>query len=158
MAKIKPLKKSKYLKGFSNKEVAILSQIVEERKLAGGETVFEEEAAADALFIVGKGSVQLSTHLNGTQDAELTTLNQPGDSFGELALLGEGSRAVSARALEDAQVLVIPRARFEEFCSDHPAVAAKFLQAVAREVGRVARATAPHVKTLLALKRQAEGQ
>lgn len=155
MAKIKPLKRSKYLQGFTNREVAAFGGIVEERAVSAGEAIFEEEAQADALYILAKGTVNLSTRLNGA-NAELTTLSDMGDSFGELALLGEGTRAVSAHAATDGNVLVIARTAFEEFCEREPSIAAKFLKALAREVGRVAAATAPHVKTLLQMKRQAD--
>ena len=156
MAKIKPLKKSKYLKGFSNKEVATFGAIVEVLQVSAGDRVFEEEAEADALYILAKGAIALSTNLGGSGEADLVTLSNVGDSFGELALLGEGSRAVSARVVEDGQVLIISREAFDDFRDREPTIAAKFLHALAREVGQIARATAPHVKTLLLLKRQAD--
>ena len=56
-------------------------------------------------------------------------------------------------AITNIGYLVISRKAFEDFRRQNPETAAKFLTALAREIGRIARATAPQVKALLALNR-----
>jgi len=150
MAKIKPLKASPYVKGFNNREVAVLSGIVEERELAPGAAIAEENVESEGLVIVAKGSLTLRTVLPDGKAVEVLTLDQ-GKSFGELSLVGEGPRLVSAHAgPQGARVLVIQRAEFEKLLKSDPKVAAKFLQGILREVGAVARAGAAQIKKILA--------
>ncbi len=150
MAKIKPLKASPYVKGFNNREIATLSGIVEERELAPGAAIAEENVESEGLVIVAKGSLTLRTVLPDGKAIEVLTLAE-GKSFGELSLVGEGPRLVSAHAgAQGARVLVIPRADFEKLLKSDPKVAAKFLQGILREVGAVARAGAAQIKKILA--------
>lgn len=150
MAKIKPLKASPYVAGFNNKEIAVLSGIVEERELAPGAPVAEENTESEGLIIVAKGSLILRTVLPDGSAVEVLTLSE-GRSFGELSLVGEGPRMVSAHAgAQGARVLVITRDDFEKLLKSDPKVAARFLQGILREVGTVARAGAAQIKKILA--------
>lgn len=150
MAKIKPLKASPYLKGFNNREVAVLSSIVEERELEPGAPIAEENAESEGLVIVAKGSLTLRTVLPDGKAVEVLTLPE-GRSFGELSLVGEGPRLVSAHAgAQGARVLVITKADFEKLMKSDPKVSAKFLSGILREVGAVARAGAAQIKKILA--------
>lgn len=153
MAKIKPLKASPYLKGFNNKEVATISAIVEERDVAPGEPIAEENSESEGLVIVAKGSLTLRTVLPDGSAVEVLTLTE-GRSFGELALVGEGPRLVSANAgAEGARVLVIGRADFEKLMKSDSKVAAKFLAGILREVGAVTRASGAQIKKILSATR-----
>ena len=150
MAKIKPLKASPYLKGFNNREVAVLTSAVEERELAPGASIAEENVESEGLVIVAKGSLTIRTELPDGKAVEVLTLAE-GRSFGELSLVGEGPRLVSAQAGEQgAKVLVISKADFEKLMKSDPKVAAKFLSGILREVGAVARAGAAQIKKILA--------
>lgn len=153
MAKIKPLKASPYTKGFTNPEVSTLSAIVEERELEPGAPIAEENQESEGMVIVAKGSLTLRTALPDGAAVEVLTLDA-GQSFGELALVGEGPRLVSAHAgPKGARVLVIGRTDFEKLIKSNPKVAAKFLLGVLREVGAVARASSAQIKKILAAKR-----
>ncbi|HVO30366.1 MAG TPA: cyclic nucleotide-binding domain-containing protein [bacterium] len=153
MAKIKPLKASPYLKGFNNQEIATLSAIVEERELEPGAPIAEENQESEGLVIVAKGSLTLKTALPDGSAREVLTLEE-GKSFGELSLVGEGPRMVSANAgARGARVLVIARGDFEKLLKSNPRVAAKFLQGILREIGAVARASSAQIKKLLAATR-----
>lgn len=153
MAKIKPLKASPYVKGFNNQEIATLSAIVEERELEPGAPIAEENSESEGLVIVAKGSLTLRTALPDGSAREVLTLAE-GKSFGELSLVGEGPRMVSAHAgARGARVLVIARTDFEKLLKSNPRVAAKFLQGILREIGAVARASSAQIKKLLAATR-----
>lgn len=153
MAKIKPLKASPYLKGFNNKEVATISAIVEERDVATGQPIAEENSESEGLVIVAKGSLTLRTVLPDGAAVEVLTLTE-GTSFGELSLVGEGPRLVSAHGgAEGARVLVIGRSDFEKLMKSDPKVAAKFLAGILREVGAVTRASGAQIKKLISATR-----
>jgi CRP/FNR family cyclic AMP-dependent transcriptional regulator len=157
MAKIKPLKASPYVKGFNNREVAALSAIVEEREVAPGAAIAEENVESEGLVIVAKGSLTLRTVLPDGSAVEVLTLEE-GNSFGELSLVGEGPRLVSANAGPNgARVLVIARADFDTLMASDAKVAAKFLQGILREVGVVARKSSTQIKKLLSVTRDGSG-
>lgn len=154
MAKIKPLKASPYLKGFNNKEVAVLSSVVEERELAPEGVIAQEDAESEGLVIVAKGSLTVRTMLPDGSALDVLNLGE-GRSFGELSLVGEGPRMVSAHAgTQGATVLVVSRTGFEKLLLSDPSVAAKFLRGILREVGAVARASGVQIKKILASTRR----
>ena len=90
------------------------ARFVEERDVATGQPIAEENSESEGLVIVAKGSLTLRTVLPDGAAVEVLTLTE-GTSFGELSLVGEGPRLVSAHGgAEGARVLVIGRSDFEK--------------------------------------------
>ncbi len=75
-----------------------------------GETVFAEGDAGESLYMILAGKVEVRK-LTAGEDAKIGELG-PGEYFGEMALLGEGSRSASAIAASALDVLVLPRSDF----------------------------------------------
>jgi len=148
MATVTPLTRTPYLQTFTAPEITALASFAEEREFAQGATITVEESPADAFFVLARGSVQLSSSVSGAV-VPLAVLSEPGACFGEMALLGEGTRAVTATAVEASRLLEISRSAFDDFREAYPRAAAKFLYALAGEFGRVVRNAAPAVKSLL---------
>lgn len=93
-----------------------------------GSLIFEKGSAAEALYIVLSGRVRIyepGAEGEGQKakeedgDVEVAEMG-PGDFFGELALLLEGVRSKSARALEDVELMVIPKTSFDELLAGDP--------------------------------------
>jgi CRP/FNR family cyclic AMP-dependent transcriptional regulator len=76
------------------------------------EVIFEEGSTGSEMYLIHSGRVLLSVRRNGTQQVPLVVLN-PGDFFGEMALVDDSPRSTSASAVEDdTELIVIDRARF----------------------------------------------
>ena len=85
-----------------------LAAVVDELKVPEGHTLFQAGDPGDSLFIVRVGQVELFIKDTAGQKIVLTTA-EPGDMFGELAMLDSGSRTATALALTDSEVLVLDR-------------------------------------------------
>lgn len=85
-----------------------LASVIDEVKFAGGQTLFEAGDPGDSLFIVVRGEIELFIKDTVGQKIVLHTA-QPGDMFGELAMLDSGPRTATALVLVDSEVLVLDR-------------------------------------------------
>jgi uncharacterized membrane protein len=85
-----------------------LAAVVDELKVSEGHTLFQAGDPGDSLFIVRVGQIELFIKDTAGQKIVLTTA-EPGDMFGELAMLDEGPRTATALALVDSEVLVLDR-------------------------------------------------
>jgi CRP/FNR family cyclic AMP-dependent transcriptional regulator len=85
-----------------------LAKVVDELKVPSGHTLFQAGDPGDSLFIVRHGEIELFIKDTAGQKIVLTT-SEPGDMFGELAMLDTGPRTATALALTESEVLVLDR-------------------------------------------------
>jgi len=85
-----------------------LAEVVDESKVPSGHTLFQAGDPGDSLFIVREGEIELFIKDTAGQKIVLTVA-QPGDMFGELAMLDTGPRTATAVALMESEVLVLDR-------------------------------------------------
>jgi CRP-like cAMP-binding protein len=93
--------------------LAIVGESANLRWASGG-TVVEHGSQADGLYIVLSGQVQVRAP-DGT---EVTVLG-PGEFFGEFSLLLDAPRRHDVIALEEAELMVVPKERFERLVEVH---------------------------------------
>jgi CRP/FNR family cyclic AMP-dependent transcriptional regulator len=91
---------------------------------SGGSLVFEKGSVSDALYIILSGRVRIFD-LDGEEEVEVASLG-PGDFFGELSLLLHTTHTKSAEALEDSELMVLPKESFQELLASNPDLAAHF--------------------------------
>jgi uncharacterized membrane protein len=89
-------------------DLIALSNVIDEMKVPEGHTLFQTGDPGDSLFIVRVGKIELFIKDTAGQKIVLTTA-EPGDMFGELAMLDSGSRTATALALTESEVLVLDR-------------------------------------------------
>ena len=76
------------------------------------EVIFEEGSTGSEMYLIHSGRVLLSVRQNDTQQIPLVVLN-PGDFFGEMALVDDSPRSATASAVEDeTELIVMDRAGF----------------------------------------------
>jgi mannose-6-phosphate isomerase-like protein (cupin superfamily) len=123
---------------FRSLDRASLSDLADtsvHRKYRAKEFVFEVGQPADALYVVVQGSVALSVRRPDGGDDVLDTRQSPA-AFGEAALWDGGPRMVSARAVDDADVLEIPSRRFKALVRSNPDIAEALLTQMASVIRR----------------------
>jgi CRP/FNR family cyclic AMP-dependent transcriptional regulator len=82
------------------------------RKYRRSEVIFEEGSTGSEMYLIHSGRVLLSVRQNETQQVPLVVLN-PGDFFGEMALVDDSPRSTTASAVEDnTELIIMDRARF----------------------------------------------
>jgi CRP/FNR family transcriptional regulator, cyclic AMP receptor protein len=110
------------LDGVPDEEVRALLQIARRRRFSRNEVVFHRGDPGESLHLIQKGrfSVQVRTPLG---DAATIAVRGPGESFGEMALVGTtANRSATVTALEEAETFAIFRAEFEQLRERHPTV------------------------------------
>jgi len=96
--------------------------VARRRTFAKNEVVFHRGDPADSLQLIGKGrfSVQIATPVG---DIATLSVRGPGDSFGELALLGaESKRSATVSAIEPGETYSVYRGDFERLRREYPGV------------------------------------
>jgi CRP-like cAMP-binding protein len=84
----------------------------------GGHAVFEVGTPATGLFIVLSGRVRV-TRDGGIEVAELCS----GEHFGELSLLLGTTHRHAVETIEDTELMVVPKERFDSLLAENPRLA-----------------------------------
>ena len=111
----------------------ILAIGTENRYVHEGVTLFGEGEQADGAYVVQEGSFDLVTRDNGA-----ATVVGPGALIGEVALISETRRPVSAVAREPSSVVRIPRQLFLKMLESEPDAALRMRDALAARVNQTA--------------------
>ncbi|PIS47721.1 MAG: hypothetical protein COT17_02015 [Elusimicrobia bacterium CG08_land_8_20_14_0_20_51_18] len=103
----------KLFEGITKKELIYLLENLQERKYLKGETIFAQNDIGRALFIVYKGKIGLYRREKDQEKNDLLSEVQPGEFFGEMALLEEMPRTATAVAEEDTLVFMLFKTKLE---------------------------------------------
>lgn len=94
----------------------------EHRQCAEGEELFHEGGNGDGLYAVLAGSVAV------VRNGQVVQRFGPGTHFGEMSLMEERPRMVSAVAEVPSQVVILPRRTFESLVDQSPLLAARMMR------------------------------
>lgn len=127
------LSQTPLLAGFDDRLTTELAQGCRWRRLQKGEILFLETNRADAAYLVRTGAISL--FLSSPDGRELVINEmQPGDVFGELAVLTDRPRSTTAIARVTSAVVVIPRQVFLTALDAEPRLARRVLEIVAHRL------------------------
>jgi len=109
--------------GLKDDVVEEFTHDLEHLKFAQGKAIITEHDWGSTLFYICKGKVEINKGLNNAETpfAQLSIL-MPGEVFGEMGIIDEGPRSASVVALEDVDLLVIPRDSFMNLTFTYPVV------------------------------------
>jgi CRP/FNR family cyclic AMP-dependent transcriptional regulator len=156
VAKIKPLKENELFQSLNDKEIALLSKSVEEKVLPSNTPLFFENMIGESMYIVVNGAIKISKMLSEGEERTLTVM-EPGDYFGEMALLEEGPRTVSAIVQEQADVLVFKRNAFLEMMTKEPQLAVKVIASMYKSLSSKLRQASPRIQEIVIQKTAKSG-
>jgi pimeloyl-ACP methyl ester carboxylesterase len=122
--------------GLRRNALTRLAAIAREAELRAGETVFEQGQPAGDFSVVTHGAFGVFTSAEGEQSEVLVHTLQPGQFFGEVALVAEAQHTTTVRCAEDGALLQIDGRNFRALL-ERDATAA---MAVAAQLSRFARA------------------
>lgn len=122
------------LDGAERDRLAKLAQIKRIRK---DECLFRQQDAGSFCFLVVSGRIKIFCTAPDGREITLAVLG-PNDCFGEISLLDGRGRSASASALDDGDLLILPRDAFLRFLQESPESAITLLQVIA---GRLRGAT-----------------
>ena len=98
------------------------------------EIIFEEGSTGSEMYLIHSGSVLLSVRQNETRQTPLVVLN-PGDFFGEMALVDDSPRSATAKAIEeDTELIVMDRVRFLFMVRQQPEFALSLMHTLCKRL------------------------
>jgi HD-GYP domain-containing protein (c-di-GMP phosphodiesterase class II) len=102
------------------------------RQFRAGEVVFHEGDDGTSLFVVRRGTLKV---VRPTHDDRLVLDRvEPGQAFGELAVLNSAPRLASVIAIEDCETIEIGKNDLEQVFDSHPLAARRMLGVLARSL------------------------
>jgi CRP-like cAMP-binding protein len=120
-------------RGLPKATVARIAALGLRRVYEKGAVVFMRGDPGDSLCGVVTGRVRISASLAGGREVFLNVI-EPGDSFGEIALLDGQPRTATATAMVRTELIVFQRAQFLALLSTEPLLAAHLIQLLCRRV------------------------
>jgi CRP-like cAMP-binding protein len=114
-------------RGLSEATLEGLAALAARRTYYKGSVIFSQGDAGDALFGVASGRVRISASASGGREVFLNIM-EPGDTFGEIAVMDGLPRTANAIALDTSTLIVIQRGDFLPFLEREPQLAIHLLK------------------------------
>jgi DNA-binding response OmpR family regulator len=114
-------------------KVALTSDERDVQAFKKKQMVYTQGQRPGNLFFISKGKVK-TFKLNDDGKELITDIYKEGEFLGYTSLLEEGSYQDNAEALEDAEVMIIPKTDFISLISNDPVVAKSFIKLLSHDL------------------------
>ncbi len=114
--------------GLGHAELEELGRLVDEVDGSDGRVLMRQGQPGDEMFVVVSGELEIE------RDGQAVGRQGPGTAVGEMALLSEGPRTATVRAVGPTRLLVLAHREFHSLMDAHPAVRARILEGLADKV------------------------
>jgi len=129
------LNEIEHLRELKREEKAALAEKIDLLRYSAGQPVFNYGDPGHAMYIVRSGEVEIYVKNDQGEKIVLET-SQPGDIFGEVALLDGGPRTAWVTALSAVELLRLDREHFEDYVRQCTPAALNLLSVAARRLRR----------------------
>ncbi len=126
--KLDLLKRVPLLSGLGRREIEEVGRLAEEIDLPAGRVLMREGDIGREFYVLVSGTVSIDRG-----GARVRTM-QPGDFFGEIALLAESPRTATATTEAPSKLLVLAHREFHSLMDQFPAVRTCVLEALAKRI------------------------
>jgi len=106
--------------GLTEDELGLVADICHQREFKRGDLLASEGKYGDSMFVITEGFVEVL--LEGLSDRQARVIINlgPGQLIGEMALLDQGPRSATVRAISEPTIVqVIHRDDFEKLCQEN---------------------------------------
>jgi CRP/FNR family cyclic AMP-dependent transcriptional regulator len=116
---------------FSSKEeIAELSKYFTCGQVKAGDTLWQEGDEADYQAFIVEGEVQIKKETEFAGKHVVVGIYSSGSVVGELCIVDEQLRAVTAVATKDTSLLILSRARFDDLLIENPELGCCLLKGI----------------------------
>ena len=105
------------------------------KSVSAGTTIFARGDPGNSLFAVCAGTVRISNRSTEGKDAVFNLIN-PGEIFGEIALLDGNPRTADALAVTNCDLMIIDRRDFIPMVTNSPEIALKLIEVLCARLRR----------------------
>ena len=123
--KLPLLRQAELFRGLDEAALGLIAEQMTEQPFANGEIVFREGDPGDRLFMLLSGAV----HVYVECDGKVISYNrlQPGEFFGEMALMDAVPRSATVRAEVPSVCLTLSRQGFLDLLQQHPLIVLRMM-------------------------------
>ena len=121
------LKRNYLFRGLTDVSLQRLAALATRRTYSKGAVIFAQGDPGDALYGVASGRIRISATAARGREVFLNIM-EPGDTFGEIAVMDGLPRTANAVALDDSALIVIQRSDFLTFLEREPRLAIHLLK------------------------------
>ena len=115
--------------GLGSEEMSHIALRARGQRKARGEFIYMPGDPADFVYILRQGRVKLSVLSESGKEVAIDII-QPGEIFGEFALVDESPRSNMAQALDDMLMWVYSKDQFTRLLTAHPQLALSYIRVV----------------------------
>jgi len=120
------LRKAPMFSGISEDALQTLVEGCQLSKYGRGGYLFHEGEKADGFYVVHTGAINVHRVTEDGRE-QVIRVFYPGESLGEVVIVGDQSYPASAKATENSQVIVVPTAFFRRQIQQDPDLALRIL-------------------------------
>ncbi|AFE04417.1 cyclic nucleotide-binding domain-containing protein [Corallococcus coralloides DSM 2259] len=146
------LKKVALFEGLTQGQLAKVARIAQPRSHTAGDFLFREGDTGQDMFILADGKVRISKSVPGIGEEALAIL-EPGQYFGEMAVIEDSPRSADAIAHTSCTVWVIERAKLDQLMFTDKDLAYVLLWTFVRTLSERLRETNDKIKAFFAISR-----
>ena len=117
------------LSGLDSNEMGRITTCARSLRKARGEFIYMPGDRADFVYILRQGRIKLSVLSESGKEVAIDII-QPGEVFGEFALVDESSRSNMTQALDDVSMWVFSKRDFTHLLTTQPKLALSYIRLV----------------------------
>lgn len=121
------------LKHLPVEDLDRLARLATTKRLQSGEAVFMKGDPGNSMMAVLSGRIRICAYSAAGREVVLNVIN-PGEVFGEIAMIDGGERTADAFAMEATDLLILSRRDFLPFLERNPSVCVKLLEVMCRRL------------------------
>jgi CRP/FNR family cyclic AMP-dependent transcriptional regulator len=121
------LERTRLFRGLPAATIQQISALSIRRSYSNGAIVFSQADPGDALYGVVTGKVRISASSPSGREMFLNIM-EPGDTFGEIALLDGRRRTATASAISPSELIIITRDHFLDLLKREPELVGHVIQ------------------------------
>ena len=113
---------------FGGRQLERLGALADEVDVPGGKVLMRQGETGNDMMVLVTGTVGIE------RDGERVNTLGPGDFFGEIALVDEGTRTATVTTEGPARLLVIGHREFHSMMEEFPEIAGQVMHALANRI------------------------
>lgn len=115
-------------RSFDGGDLEAMGSVGEEKTVKKEELVFDEDSKGDSMYVIKSGAVKIVKKVKN-QENTIAVLN-PGEFFGEMALLDGLPRSAAVKATSDSELFMISLEGYQKLRKEKPHTALKLMDII----------------------------
>jgi CRP-like cAMP-binding protein len=129
-----PLSSSFLFKGLSESQLQRITAVAKEIRIQKGQWLFQEGNAADRVYVLKDGAVELLTRVNGEYELPIKIIRSKGGCFGISTLIPPYQYSLTSKCAEDSTLLEIQRHDLQKLTQEDNTLGCAIMTNIAQQL------------------------